>query len=80
MKKIGAYLKIDHLNFGHMHGHDRIIMTSSKNSNSILHLSMTRMITSQYNVLAKIGTISLDNIFKMVPSLQGGLFFLGFIF
>jgi len=37
---------------------------------------MTRMITSQYNVLAKIGTISLDNIFKMVPSLQGGLFFL----
>jgi len=41
---------------------------------------MTRMIIYQYNVVAKIGTISLDNIFKMVPSLEGGLFFLGFIF
>jgi len=29
-KKNEAYLKIDHLNFGHVHGHDRIIMTSSK--------------------------------------------------
>jgi hypothetical protein len=80
MKKSGTYLKIDHLNFGHVHGHDRIIMTSSKIQILFYHLLMTKMITYQYNILAKIGTISLDNIFKMVPSLQGGLFFLMFIF